>query len=354
MKIFRKDQINRMIKQILLQNKETKEKTKHLIAIGNQIRKNNQVAILTLAGGVGSRLGCDGPKGIFEIQTKNSSLSLYERQAKKIGSLTWIIMVSSRTREQTIKHLQERIIKEKEIIYLIDQDDIEALSLDHYPLYLDDHPVLVPNGNGSVFKALQKSRYTQITKNDIVEVPSSILDYLQTRNILYLNIVSIDNVLVRIADPLVLGYLSENKLEVVSAAVPIPEGTQMGVFTESNGKIQIQEYTDKPTTTVIKNTNERILGNIANHTATLTFLQAINPESLKYHEAIKKIPHSKDLSPSKPNAIKRELFIFDGFNLAHSHGIVEYDHTSYEGLKTKEGPRDSLTSCINALNQMHQ
>lgn len=316
---------------------------------GRKLVKENAVAVVTLAGGSGSRLAYDGPKGTFVLETPRRKASLFERQAEKIGTLPWIIMVSSANKDKTIKHLQETVLKKREYIILIEQGNIEALSFDNKPLYDNNKQViLVPDGNGSVFAALQKKHFLYLTNSSIKTESISPIEYLSEKGVKYINIISIDNVLVNIADPAAVGWIYMNGLDIVSSAVPIPKDAKMGVFIEEKGTFRICEYTDTPDKKPLTN-NGAILGNIANHIASIGFLRRIDSFYLPYHDAKKKIPHAGDPSPTSPNAIKKEIFIFDGFNISNKHGVIECLPSAYHGLKNREGPTESISSCIKAL-----
>ncbi|OAG32567.1 UDP-N-acetylglucosamine/UDP-N-acetylgalactosamine diphosphorylase [Nematocida sp. ERTm5] len=325
--------------------------------IGKNIIQEQKIAVLTLAGGSGSRLGYENPKGTFILPTKVAPhLSLFQRQAEKIFSIgaTWIIMVSSETIQKTVEHLQKVVLpKYERSVFLVIQENIDALDKDtKEPLHdVDGSVIKVPNGNGSVFKTLKTKNYIELTERSATTHNESILNAIPA--IEYFNIISIDNVLVRIADPAMLGYAQKYLFEVVSAGIPEVPNKKMGVFELNNEKIEVIEYTyEKQDSTPLINAEGSKLVNIANHLISKEFIQRMDPTEIPYHEAIKKIPHAKDPAPLSPNAIKRELFIFDGFKLAKSHGVIEYGDKSYEGLKNKEGEADSIQTCADALDQV--
>ncbi|KAI5187012.1 UDP-N-acetylglucosamine/UDP-N-acetylgalactosamine diphosphorylase [Nematocida homosporus] len=324
--------------------------------IGEASKAQGELCVLTLAGGAGSRLGFDGPKGAFEIVAKGRKASLFQRQKEKVGGMPWLIMVSPSTRAATIAHFQDRVLSGSETVFLIEQEEAEALTLDGQVLKgLDGKPVLAANGNGSVFVTLQKKGYTVLSASEVRSESECILKVLERAGIIYMNIISIDNVLVRIGDPIMLGWMASEHLQVVSAAVPIPAGASMGVFMPSQDaqgqeSVKICEYTDQPQGEVLKGSNGAPLGNIANHIVRIDYLKSIDSSYLPYHQAHKKIPCADNPNPTEPNAIKQELFIFDGFNLASKHGVVEYTEPVYQGLKNKEGPADSIATCTEALN----
>lgn len=334
--------------------KESPEKNS-LEEIGRKALKNKKVCILTLAGGSGSRLGYDRPKGTFVLPTKNTpALSLFQRQAEKISSLgaPWVIMVSNETMRKTVEHFQQSVLRRHKIeVFFIVQEDIDALDKDtKAPLFNEkNEPIKVPNGNGSVFEALKRKQHYSITTSSITSYTESIISKLP--QIEYFNIVSIDNVLVNIGDPLLVGYATKHKLDVASAGIPEDSRKKMGVFEIVEGRVEVSEYTYKSRNPPLVNANGQRLANIANHLISREYIKRITVRDIPYNEAIKKIPHKDNPNPDAPNAIKRELFIFDGFKWAANHGVVEYTAEAYEGLKNKDGESDSIETCTKALDR---
>ncbi|MDN5249669.1 MAG: UTP--glucose-1-phosphate uridylyltransferase, partial [Alphaproteobacteria bacterium] len=265
-------------------------------AAGKKVLEGKTVAVLTLAGGVGSRLGFSGPKGSFSLETPEGKKSLFEMQARKTQGLLWVILVSPKTREKTIEHLQQKILSctDQEPIYLIEQQEIEALGKDRETLFLNGSPVLMPNGNGAVFEALRAPSACIVKKEAVEMTGQSMLEVFRAQGIKYLNIISIDNVLVQVADPIALGLLEKEAVEIVSAGIRKRKGCSMGVFLSKQGNsATICEYTDKPTGEIVSIQGTPIC-NIANHLLSVDFLKRIDPKKLQYHEVYKKIQHDKE------------------------------------------------------------
>lgn len=322
-----------------------------LEAAGRKVLGEKTVGVLTLAGGVGSRLGFSGPKGAFALETPEGKMSLFEMQARKTRGLLWVIMVSPKTREETIDHLQQKILSQarQDPIYLIEQQEVEALGKNGEALFLNGRPVLLPNGNGAVFEALRAPSACIVKKEAVEMTGQSMLEVFRAQSLKYLSVVSIDNVLVQVADPVALGLLEKEAVEIVSAGVRKREGCSLGVFLLKQGNsVAICEYTDKPNGEVLSVQGTPVC-NIANHLLAVDFLKRVDPKKLQYHEVHKKIPHDGDPEPDAPNGIKRELFIFDGLNLSSKHKVIECEDSAYEGLKNKEGEKDSISSCTEAL-----
>lgn len=323
---------------------------------GSRTVREGGVAIITLAGGSGSRLGYDRPKGTYILPTEKAPRkSLFQRQAEKVFSAgcKWIIMVSEETLSQTVEHFQQEILPEYDReVYLVVQEGVEALDAKTREVLLDgqNKPVKVANGNGSVFKALRNEKYILLGKDFVEEKDQSVISEME--GVKYFNVISVDNVLVRIADAEMVGFAEKNSLEIVSAGVPEISDRKMGSFVERDSRIEVVEYTDETDRgNPLTNSEERKIVNIANHLISKKYVEKIDPALIPYNEAIKKIPHKGNTNPSEPNGIKRELFIFDGFVWAESHGVVEYGWDAYEGLKNKTGPGDSVETCTDALDR---
>jgi UDP-N-acetylglucosamine pyrophosphorylase len=325
---------------------------------GRDLLQRGVAAVLTLAGGEGTRLGIKEPKGLFEIPP-GSGESLFVRQARKIEKRAphapWIIMVSPKTRGQTVAHIPTILSKTSlRRVYVAEQEEVPAESLEGEILRdKAGNAILSPNGNGGVFKALHGEALL-VTENG-QERRESMVAELAREGILYLNIVSVDNILVNILDPEILGFISENSLEVATSGVPLRKGAKMGVFLIKAGRICIREYLDEPElgSEMVKSLEGESLGNIANHTVSVRYLERANGEGLPYHRSPKKIPHAGDEAPTEPNAVKRELFIFDQFNGSES-GVFQVGEDEYEGLKNREGVSESIESCTRRLAQAEE
>ena len=179
------------------------------------------------------------------------------------------------------------------------------------------------------------------------------MEDLEKRGIPYIHAYCVDNCLVKVADPIFIGYCVSKKADCGAKAVPkkSPEES-VGVICLKNSKFSVVEYSeiDKDTAHAKKSDDTLVYNaaNIANHFYTLDFLkrmESVEPE-LEYHIAKKKIKHvdlstGESISPSSSNGIKLELFIFDVFPFAKNMAVLEVERREeFSPLKNAPGSKD--------------
>lgn len=285
--------------------------------IGLDAIKSGRVAVLLLAGGQGSRLGHDGPKGTYNIDVKGAG-SLFEIQAnylkclyQKTGVyLPWYIMTSALNHQQTVEFFEQHhhFNYPTEQITFFAQGMIEAVD-SNGKIIIDTHTSISrsPDGNGGCFKALKDHGIVKQLRQDGYE---------------WLFIYNVDNAIVNIADPLFIGYTIASGLPCGAKVVPksTPQ-EKVGVPCTVGGKPTIVEYSELNEQQLNATDNEGNLvfsgGNIGNYLVSLQALDNFLDEPLAYHLAHKKIAYldknGKTVKPEQPNGYKFELFIFDIF-----------------------------------------
>ena len=182
---------------------------------------------------------------------------------------------------------------------------------------------VAPNGNGGLYAAIRSG-------------PKSVLDDLEKRQIQYIHAYCVDNCLVRVADPVFLGYCIQKQSDCAAKVVPKAYPTEkVGVIALRDKKYSVVEYSEISTEQAERRdpkTGELAFraGNIANHFYTLDFLRRVETfdDNLAHHIARKKIPYTdfetKQLvKPSEPNGMKLELFIFDVFPFTEHFAVLE-------------------------------
>lgn len=178
---------------------------------------------------------------------------------------------------------------------------------------LTHHQVAVaPDGNGGIYQAL---------------VTSNVMGDMRKRNIQHIHAYCVDNCLVKVADPIFLGFSASKDVDIATKVVRKRNATEsVGLILLKNGKPDVVEYSeiDKETAEAKDPKNAEILkfraANIVNHYYSFRFLESI-PEwsnKLPHHVARKKIPYvdtesGQTVKPEKPNGIKLEQFVFDCF-----------------------------------------
>ena len=329
------------------------------IFLAKEAIKNNEYALITMAGGQGTRLGFDGPKGSFKIKVYNGEKSLFEILAEKIKSinnkydinLNWYIMTSKENNDETIKHFEDNNYFEldrKNIIFFI-QTDMPMLLEDGNIIINEDFSIKkASDGNGAIYKCLKDS---------------GILNDLKERNIKYVLIGSIDNALLNIEDEIFIGAFIKAKEEIASkSVVKISPEERVGVFCKKDGKPSVIEYTElDDSLRYEKDEKGELLYGEAHLMINLYKIKALEKLAeieLPYHIAYKKSDYldgeGKLVTTDKPNAYKFEKLIFDGFsffdNILIMRGKREED---FAPIKNKEGD-DSPETAIKLYNDYYK
>jgi len=202
---------------------------------------------------------------------------------------------------------------------------------------------VAPDGNGGLYAATRSP--LSPGKSDTV------LSDLAKRKILYVHAYCVDNCLVRVADPVFLGYSIQKQADCAAKVVPKTQPTEsVGVVAYRGNKFSVVEYSE-----ISKEQAERQdlgtgglafrAGNIANHFYTTTYLNRVESfeEDLAFHIARKKIPHvdletGSLVKPSKPNGMKLEMFVFDVFPYTERFAVLEVERKEeFSPLKNAPG-----------------
>lgn len=188
---------------------------------------------------------------------------------------------------------------------------------------------VAPDGNGGLYAATR----SPLSPHDKTH---TVLSDLAKRNVLYVHAYCVDNCLVRVADPVFLGYCIEKRADCAAKTVPKTHPTEsVGVVARRGGKFSVVEYSEISQEQAEKRdsvTNELAFraGNIANHFYTTEYLNKVEgfEEELAFHIARKKIPHidiesGEAVKPPKPNGMKLEMFVFDVFPFTERFTVLE-------------------------------
>lgn len=325
---------------------------------GETLLRNGQVGVLVVAGGQGTRLGFDGPKGSFPIGPV-SERSLFELQAQKVRgmarrhghALPWFVMTSRATDRATRAFFEKHDffgLAEHDVLFFVQQ---EVPSLDFEGrLLLDapDHIVESPCGHGGVVPAL---------------AASGAIDEMDRRGITQLFYYQVDNPLVRIADPVYLGLHVAENAEMSCKVIPKRDPMdRVGHVACVDGRLGVVEYTeisdrDRDARTA---SGELVYwaGSIAIHVFDVSFLRRCAADVdalLPWHASAKKIPFLDDagrlVQPGSPNGLKFERFVFDALPAARNALVLETRRDEeYEPVKNASGSespetaRDALVS----------
>jgi len=312
-----------------------------------------------MAGGQGTRLGFNGPKGTFPIGTISKStlfdvlLGHLHAIKKRFGSrIPLAIMTSTATDTATRAFLREANFcgLNADQIFFFCQGNLPAVDAETGRLFLDacDHVAVAPDGHGGMLQAL---------------IESGGLDWFRQQDCRTLVSFQVDNPLAKPLAPEFLGHhlLSESPLSTQVIPKLDPE-ERVGVVAESDGVTRIIEYSDLPENIAAERLSDGRLrffaGSIGIHAFETEFLERIasSQTKLPLHIAHKKVPFIDEnghlIQPLAPNAFKFERFIFDIMPLADSVTVVEVNPAEgFAPLKNPSGAaKDSPETVRQALN----
>lgn len=284
---------------------------------GTAILKAGQYAIVTMAGGQGTRLGHKGPKGTFELNLFPKKESLFEILANKIKKankrykirIPWYIMTSETNNNDTISFFESKNYfgYDKEMIKFFVQNKLPLVDTNGKILLSETYRVHeASNGNGNLFESLKENNMISDMKN---------------RGIKWIFVSGIDNILVKVADPIFLALTINNGTEIGAKTIFKKDPySRDWVFCKKNSKPAMLGYeriTDEITNA---NLNGRFLYreiNILCHLFSIDALEKISNMDLPYHRATKKNTYINEegmkIVPEVPNSYKFETFIFDAF-----------------------------------------
>lgn len=340
--------------------------------LGIKAIKEGKVAVVTLAGGQGTRLGSTLPKGCFNIGLP-SGMSLFQMQAWRLRRLIelatglerkdksvipWFIMTSPATHQDTVNFFRKNDYfgLSSETITFFQQGELPALT-DDGKLILKGKGMLAmsPNGNGGIYPAL---------------LQSGVLDAMKKKNIDWVHMYCVDNALVRIADPKFIGAAIIREADCSSKSIPKIDPTEsVGVFcskstSDAAYKMTVAEYSELDSALAAKRNPSSSLifshANIANHLFSRSFLEKAVHRKLSLHLANKKIPSIDETTGEireKPIlGWKLETFIFDVLSLAERPLIFEGERRAeFAPLKNATGAAlDSPEYCRRMVVGLHK
>ena len=338
--------------------KLAKEERKKYFDIGANEIKNGKLAVVTMAGGQGTRLGHIGPKGsyILNIEPKPKSLfeiicdSLKNAKGKYNVTIPWYIMTSRENNEKTEEFFKENnyFNYPENAIKFFKQGELPMLDTNGKILLTEEGIIKeAADGHGGIFEAM--------FNNNIVED-------MQSKKIEWIFIGPVDNPLAKMVDEILIGISKEKKvLGAGKSLVKASPEEKVGVFCKKNGKPSVIEYTE--ITNEMANQKDEN-GNLVygeSHINCNMFnikgIERIGNSKLPYHSAFKKATYLNEngeiVKPDKPNAFKFESFIFDSFNKLDDMLIFRVKREEeFAPVKNKEGV-DSVETAIELYNKFH-
>ncbi len=322
---------------------------------GVEAIKAGKVGAVLLAGGMGTRLGSNDPKGMYNVGI-NRELYIFEclinnlfDVVKKCGAYVHLfVMTSDLNYESTVKFFGEKNCfgYPKEYVHFFKQEMAPCCGYDGKVLLERKDKVAVsPNGNGGWFLSMMKTGMLDIVKKSGIE---------------WLNVFAVDNVLQRIADPVFVGATILEKKTIGAKVIRKNDPDEkVGVICLEDGCPSIIEYYEL--TPELRDTlderGERVynFGVILNYLFNVPELEEIVSKSLPYHVVEKKIPYLNaegvEVSPEKPNGCKFEQLVLDMIKLGSS--CLPYEvvrEKEFAPIKNKTGV-DSVESARELLKK---
>ena len=311
--------------------------------LGEEIIKSGKYAVVTMAGGQGTRLGHNGPKGTFKLDVYGKGKYLFEilkdnleEANKKYDTvIPWYIMTSKENNQATVDFLEKHNYfgYPKEAVTIFTQSELPLVDTEGKLLISKDMKIKeASDGNGGTYSSLRASGCLADMKN---------------KGIKWVFIGGVDNVLLKMADVTLLGMAVDKGVQIASkSVVKANPHEKVGVFCKMNGHPKVIEYAELPEKMAeevdydgeLKYGESHIMCNLY----TIDAIEKASKEPLIYHSAFKKNSYideeGKEIIPTEPNSYKFESFIFDAFeffdDIAILRGKIEDD---FAPVKNREG-----------------
>nr|AZM68712.1 UDP-N-acetylglucosamine pyrophosphorylase [Heortia vitessoides] len=336
--------------------------------IGLEEISEGRVGVLLLAGGQATRLGFGHPKGMYDVGLP-SKKTLFQIQAERIvrvqqmatekygkeGKIIWYIMTSAHTMGPTKDFFKSHSyfgLNEEDLVFF-EQGRLPCFDFEGKVL-LDEkyHLSSAPDGNGGLYRALKNQ---------------GILHDISRRGVKHLHAHSVDNILIKVADPIFIGYCKSKDADCAAKVVSKSSPSEaVGVVCRVNGHYKVVEYSELTDEAAHRRNQDGRLtfsaGNICNHYFSSQFLMKICDfeSKLKLHVAKKKIPYVDESGvrqkPMEPNGIKMEKFIFDVFEFAENFICLEVARdVEFSALKNADSAKkDCPSTAREDLLQLHR
>ncbi len=321
-------------------------------ALGEKLLREGMVAAFTVAGGQGTRLGWDAPKGTFPA-TPVTGRPLFgvfadyinKAQQKFGNTIPWYVMTSLANHEPTVAYFKENDT------FGLDPANVRHFSQAMMPaiglngaqrgkvlLAAKDSLALSPNGHGGSLKALHTS---------------GAIDDMKKRGVSQISYTQVDNPTVHMVDPLFIGLHALDGAQMSSKMLPkTGPKEKLGNFCLADGKMTVIEYSDLPDELAYQTTDDGELrfraGSIAIHMIGVGFVEDLSASAegfaLPFHRAEKKVPFidmesASLIQSAEPNAVKLETFVFDALPLCEASIIYETDRVEeFAPIKNADEP----------------
>ena len=309
---------------------------------GENVLKENKYAVITMAGGQGTRLGHNGPKGTFMLDI-NPAKSLFEIFCDKLKKykekyniiIPWYLMTSKENNDATVKFFEENhyFNYPKEAIKFFVQGEIPMIDKNGKILLTENGIIKqASNGHGGIFEAM---------------FSNGVVNELEAQGIEWIFIGPVDNPLVQMVDEVAIGYADKKKILALGKSIvkANPE-EKVGVFCKKNNKPSVVEYTEitKEMAEQRDKNGELMYGesHINCNIFNIKAIEKIGAKKLPYHTAFKKATYMNEdgeiIKSEVPNCYKFETFIFDSFEKFEDMEVLRGKREDeFAPVKNKEG-----------------
>ena len=333
----------------------------HMKSKGESALAEGQVAAFTVAGGQGTRLGFDGPKGTFPVTPVKGKM-LFQVFAEKIiaaqnqyeSTIPWFIMTSDVNHAATVTAFVDHAY------WGLQPNQVQFFSQGRMPAVDEARKIILegkdsiamsPDGHGGSLRALVRSGALATMRR----MGATIISYFQ-----------VDNPLVNFLDPAFIGFHLESESEMSSKMIPKAyAGEKVGHFCTQKGNTVVIEYSDLPESYQEERDASGDLrylaGSIAIHLLSADFIGRLVEGNragmtLPFHLAHKKIkslqPDGSIISPVAPNGYKFELFVFDALPFARNPVIIETKREDdFSPVKNADGVDSPASSKLDQMKQ---
>ena len=323
--------------------KLTDEQKAEFEKLGEDAIKRGEYAVVTMAGGQGTRLGPNGPKGTFRLDVYGKGKYLFEILSENLKeannkygvTIPWYIMTSKDNNDETLNFLEKNNYfgYPKSEVILFKQGELPLIDENGRLLINKDMKIKeASDGNGGVFSSLRTT---------------GMLSDMKERNIKWVFIGGVDNVILKMADVILLGMAIKKGVQIASkSVVKANPHEKVGVFCKMNGHPKVIEYSELPEKMAeevdddgeLKYGESHIMCNLFSIDA----IEKVSKEVLMYHSAFKKNSYidenGREIIPEEPNSYKFESFIFDSFEFFDDIAILRGKREDdFAPVKNKEG-----------------
>ncbi len=339
--------------------KLSKEEYEKYQKIGLEKIKLGKLAVVTMAGGQGTRLGHAGPKGTYDLglDTHKSIFEILCETLKKSREkynvdIPWYIMTSDENDEETETFFKSHNFfgYPEKYISFFKQGKLPMLDSDGKIILNEKNQIKqASDGHGGIFKSMVKD---------------GVVYDMNARGIEWVFIGGVDNVLVNMVDDVLIGLAEDKKvLAAGKSIIKARPKEKVGVFCKKSGKPSVIEYSEisedmaeeKNDSGELKYGESHILCNLFNIKA----IEKIGQMDLPYHIAIKKAKYldkeGNVVSPQKPNAYKFEAFLFDAFECLDDMAVLrvkrENEFAPVKNAEGEDSPETARKLYINFHNK---